>query len=184
MFQWFIRKFIPLSLAKDEFPLLGRSLGRRISKSYKQEQNKYEFHRGNLQLLVDTKLKEDNFEDYWREIKGKMKEQQSKKLAINVPKVTYPNLYFRRGFAIACALVFITAIAGPFEFNNNSSSSTMKNSVGIQAWFWGQVNKTSDSNLDSLLPVDLYVEDMQIDLKKQSYELDRVVNCRLESAAF
>ncbi|BBM85215.1 hypothetical protein [Candidatus Uabimicrobium amorphum] len=181
MFQWFIRKFIPLSLTKDELPIFGKSLQHRISKSYKQEQNKYEFHRGNLQLLGSTKLKEENFDDYWRDIKSKMKEQKSSNLAINVPKVTYPNLYLRRGFAIACALIFIVAIVGPF--NMDKSNSIFSANVSFTSIIFGVPNQDSNSQ-DGLLPADLYVEDMQIDLQKQTYELDRVVNCKLESAAF
>lgn len=179
MFQWFIRKFIPLSLTKDELPIFGKSLQHRISKSYKQEQNKYEFHRGNLKLLGDTKLKQESFDDYWRGIKTKMKEQESKKLAINVPKVTYPSLY-RRGFAIACAFVLIIAVAGPFKSDNSSSVITATFSWPITFFVPNQDSNSQDGSL----PVDLYVEDMQIDLQKQTYELDRVVNCKLESAAF
>ena len=184
MFQWFIRKFIPLRLAKDDLPIMGKSLKHRISKSYKQEQNKYEFHRGNLKLLGDTKLrKEDNFEDYWRELKTKMNEPQERKVIINVPKVTYPNLYLRRGFAFACALTFIALVIVPFDFTKNNASFSA-DVGGFQNLIFNSIKSNSDRQLDNLLPADLYVEDMQIDLKKNTYELDQVVNCKLESAAF
>lgn len=182
MFQWLARKLVPLSLSKEEFPLWG-ALQKNAVNSCKTEHKKYQFHRSNLELLQDIKPNKVDFENYWKQIQVKLEEKpKEKETQVPILKVSYSQFFATKTFAIACAALFIGMIF-IVPVKNTGNDSALSGKLNFSTFLINNLKK-NDNSFDSSFSPDLYINNMSIDLKNQSFRLDQVINCKLESAKF
>lgn len=145
MFQWFIRKCIPLSFAKDELPFLSKWVQKKIDRSevLQKEKKKYQIHRSHFQLLHDQTLKQESFEDYWQELESKLQKEKienKKEIVATPPKISYTGLFLPRlamGFAIFIA-AFLFVQPGIFEQEN---PKTQNSTLTIHFPIWNNLKE-------------------------------------------
>lgn len=192
MKRWAAEKIL-LSYDENESSMLQDAIEKQIDNSSEcqEEHQKYLQYRHNMESLNKVSLPEENFDDYWEELKGKL---DSSSPNAPLPSYTLPayDRYQNLNRVIAIAAVLLIAVGVVFNFDKSSISTPANITMGHYP-SKSHVGKIF-TNLE-FLNRDLVPKVWRIDLtapadnvrnsfKPQEYKLDQVYPCVLEDASF